>query len=67
MIAGDWKETDLGFELWEAIGRRAFPGSVSNHHLGTLVGLLMAAYEMSAFKESYQKAVVDNAKAFATA
>ncbi|MBI9085394.1 MAG: glycine cleavage system aminomethyltransferase GcvT [Desulfobacterales bacterium] len=67
VIAGNWAESDLEFELWEAIGRRAFPGSVSNHHLGTLVGLLMAAYEMNAFKESYQKAVIDNAKAFATA
>jgi aminomethyltransferase len=52
-------------ELWEAIVRRVFPGSVSNHHLGTLVGLLLAAYEMNAFKEEYQKAVLANAKAFA--
>jgi aminomethyltransferase len=54
-------------DLWEAIVRRAFPGSVSNHHLGTLVGLLMAAYEMNAFKSEYQKAVISNAKAFAHA
>jgi aminomethyltransferase len=52
-------------ELWEAIVRRVFPGSVSNHHLGTLVGLLLAAYEMNAFKSDYQKAVISNAKAFA--
>ncbi len=52
-------------ELWEAIVRRVFPGSVSNHHLGTLVGLLLATYEMNAFKEEYQKAVIANAKAFA--
>ena len=67
VIAGNWQEEDLGFDLWEAIGRRAFPGSVSNHHLGTLLGLLMAAYEMNAFKESYQTAVVENARAFASA
>jgi aminomethyltransferase len=54
-------------ELWEAIDRRVFPGSVSNHHLGTLVGLLLAAYEMNAFKSDYQKAVISNAKAFARA
>jgi len=54
-------------ELWEAILRRVFPGSVSNHHLGTLVGLLLAAYEMNAFKSDYQKAVISNAKAFARA
>ncbi len=52
-------------ELWEAIVRRVFPGSVSNHHLGTLLGLLMAVYEMNAFKAEYQKAVITNAKAFA--
>jgi aminomethyltransferase len=54
-------------ELWEAILRRVFPGNVSNHHLGTLLGLLMATYEMNAFKSDYQKAVVSNAKAFAEA
>ena len=52
-------------DLWEAIVRRVFPGSVSNHHLGTLLGLLMAAYEMNAFKSEYQKAIISNAKAFA--
>jgi aminomethyltransferase len=54
-------------DLWETILRRVFPGSVSNHHLGTLLGLLMAAYEMNAFKSEYQKAVISNAKAFAKA
>ena len=44
-----------------------FPGSVSNHHLGTLLGLLMAAYEMNHFKDAYQQAVIANAKAFARA
>jgi aminomethyltransferase len=54
-------------DLWEAIVRRVFPGSVSNHHLGTLVGLLLAAYEMNVFKSDYQKAVISNAKVFARA
>ncbi len=54
-------------ELWEAIVRRVFPGSVSNHHLGTLLGLLMASYEMNTFKSDYQKAVMANARAFARA
>lgn len=52
-------------DLWEAIVRRVFPGSVSNHHLGTLVGLLMAAYEMNVYKLEFQKAIISNAKAFA--
>jgi aminomethyltransferase len=54
-------------DLWETILRRVFPGSVSNHHLGTLLGLLMAAYEMNAFKSEYQRVVISNAKAFAKA
>ena len=58
---------EVRYELWEALQRRAFPGSVSNHHLGTLLGLLMAAYEMNHFRDEYQRAVVANAKAFASA
>ncbi|MGQ9508916.1 MAG: glycine cleavage system aminomethyltransferase GcvT [Thermodesulfobacteriota bacterium] len=54
-------------DLWEAIVRRVFPGSVSNHHLGTLLGLLMATYEMNTYRSEYQKAVISNAKAFARA
>jgi aminomethyltransferase len=67
VVATDYREPELGYELWEAIQRRAFPGSTSNHHLGTLLGLLMSAYEMNAFKNEYQKKVIDNAKAFALA
>ncbi len=65
VIASNMSEGTEYEELWEAIVRRVFPGSVSNHHLGTLVGLLLAAYEMNAYKLDYQKAVVTNAKAFA--
>ena len=67
IVAANWGEEDPGYELWETIQRRTFPGSVSNHHLGTLLGLLVAAYEMNAFKEEYQKAVIANAKSFARA
>jgi aminomethyltransferase len=67
IAAVNYTEDDLQYEFWEAIQRRAFPGSTSNHHLGTLLGLLMAAYEMNAFKEDYQKNVMANAKAFALA
>jgi aminomethyltransferase len=55
------------FEFWEAISRRAFPGTVSSHHLGTLLGLLVAAMELNAFKDAYQKQVVTNAKTLAKA
>ena len=40
---------------------------MSNHHLGTLLGLLMAAFEMNHFKDPWQSAVIGNAKAFAVA
>ena len=67
IIASNYEEQDERYEFWEAIRRRTFPGSVSNHHLGTMVGLLMAAYEMNYFKDEYQKKVMANAKAFARA
>ena len=67
IIGTDVRDEDPRFELWEAVKRRAFPGSVSNHHLGTLLGLLMAAYEMNHFKNIYPKKVLDNARAFANA
>ncbi len=60
-------EEDERYALWEAIVNRTFPGSVSNHHLGTLLGLLMAAFEMNRFKDEYQPRVISNAKAFARA
>ncbi len=67
IVAVDFTEEDVRYDFWEAVQRRSFPGSVSNHHLGTLLGLLLAAYEMNTFKDPYQKAVISNAKAFARA
>ena len=67
IIASDCREDTAEFELWEAVRRRAFPGSVSNHHLGTLLGLLMAAYEMNYFRDEYPQKVLNNAVAFAKA
>ena len=67
IVASNMSEGTEYEDLWETILRRVFPGSVSNHHLGTLLGLLMAAYEMNTFKLEYQKAVISNAKAFARA
>ena len=65
VIGVNYRPEDLKWWLWETIETRAFPGSVSNHHLGTLLGQLMAAYEMNAFKDAYQRAVIENAKSFA--
>jgi glycine cleavage system T protein (aminomethyltransferase) len=67
IVGSPYLEHEERYELWEAILRRSFPGSVSNHHLGTLLGLLAAAYEMNTFKDEYQKSVITNAKAFARA
>jgi aminomethyltransferase len=67
VIASRFEEHEERYELWEAIRRRTFPGAVSNHHLGTMLGLLMAAYEMNCFKDEYQRKVIANAKAFALA
>ena len=53
--------------FWANVERRAFPGHVSNHHLGTLQGMLGATYEMLAFKDEYPKKVIENARAFAGA
>jgi aminomethyltransferase len=65
VIAVNYKEDELKYDLWKTIQTRAFPGAVSNHHLGTVVGLLMAAYEMNAFGDAYQKNVIANTKSFA--
>ncbi len=67
IVASRFLEEEERYELWEALLRRSFPGSVSNHHLGTLLGVLVAAYEMNYFKDEYQRRVIANAKAFARA
>jgi aminomethyltransferase len=67
VVASNMSEGTDYYDLWETIQRRAFPGSVSNHHLGTLLGLLMATYEMNTYGRDYQKQVISNAKAFARA
>ncbi len=67
LIIGNFPKGSPLRKLWLDIRSRAFPGSTSNHHLGTLLALLMAAYEMNEFKEEYQEKVCSNAKAFASA
>ncbi len=65
VIAGAMPKGHPLRKLWVEIKSRAFPGSTSNHHLGTLLGLLIAAYEMNAFRAEYQAQVRRNAQAFA--
>ncbi|MBE9530287.1 MAG: glycine cleavage system protein T, partial [Proteobacteria bacterium] len=65
VVGSRFREDEVRYELWEVLLRRVFPGSVSSHHPGTLLGLLIAAYEMNHFKDEYQAGVIANAKAFA--
>lgn len=67
VIASNMDKESPMRRLWLEINSRAFPGSTSNHHLGTLLAFLAAAMEMNHFKEEYQKQVVNNARAFARA
>ena len=67
IIASSLTKEHPHYPIWTHIKRRAFPGNVSNHHLGTLLGLLMASYEMNEFKGAYQAQVRSNAKTFARA
>ena len=60
------KESPLR-KLWTEVNARTFPGSTSNHHLGTLLAMLVATLEMNQFKDEYQRQVVANARAFAKA
>ncbi|UCE42558.1 MAG: hypothetical protein JSV17_06270 [Candidatus Aminicenantes bacterium] len=67
LVAGNFPKGSRFRKLWLDIKSRAFPGSTSNHHLGTLLALLTATYEMNQFKQEYQTQVQKNAKAYARA
>lgn len=67
VLGVNYRPEQAKYGIWSAVASRAFPGSVSNHHLGTQLGLLMAAYEMNTFKDAYQAAVIHNAKHFSAA
>ena len=67
IIASKMAEGTPFRKLWTEIVARTFPGSTSNHHLGTQVAMLAATVEMNAFKTAYQAQVVSNARAFAKA
>jgi len=52
-------------ELAETIDKAVFPGVVSNHHLNTLAGYVVAALEMKEFGKDYANQVIKNAKKLA--
>lgn len=67
IISSSFSGTDDNYKIWEAIEEQVSSCLVSNHHLGTLLGLLMSTYEMNHFKDEYQEKVLMNAKALAKA
>jgi glycine hydroxymethyltransferase len=52
-------------ELAKIIDRAVFPGVVSNHHLHSLAGYVVAAMEMKEFGVKYASQVIKNAKRLA--
>jgi len=48
---------------WNKVDKGAFPGSSSNHHLDTPVGLAVATQEMISFGRRYADQIIRNAKA----
>jgi glycine/serine hydroxymethyltransferase len=65
VIAGNFPKGSPMRKLWLEVNARSFPGSTSNHHLGTLLAMLAATLEMNQFKDEYQRQVLANARAFA--
>ena len=59
--------SNMGQGEWQKVDKGAFPGSSSNHHLDTLVGLAVATQEMISFGKPYGVQVVKNAKALGRA
>lgn len=49
----------------EKVDRAVFPGVVSNHHLNTLAGYVIALLEMIEFGEAYANQIVKNARKLA--
>ncbi len=52
-------------ELADSIDRAVMPGVVSNHHIHSLAGYVVACLEMMEFGEAYAKQIVKNAKRLA--
>jgi glycine hydroxymethyltransferase len=59
--------SNMGNTEWQKVDKGAFPGSSSNHHLDTLVGLAVATQEMISFGREYAEQVILNAKALGRA
>ena len=59
--------SNMDDESWRKVDRGAFPGSSSNHHLGTLAQMALSTVEFMEFGEQYASQVIKNAKHLAVA
>ncbi len=57
--------SNMGNNEWQKVDKGAFPGSSSNHHLDTLVGLAVATQEVISFGKAYAEQTIKNAKVLA--
>jgi len=54
--------SNMDNESWRKVDRGAFPGSSSNHHLGTLAQMALSTLEFMEFGEDYSEQIIKNAK-----
>jgi glycine hydroxymethyltransferase len=54
--------SNMDNESWRKVDRGAFPGSSSNHHLGTLAQMALSTLEFMEFGEDYADQIIKNAK-----
>jgi len=54
--------SNMDDESWRKVDRGAFPGSSSNHHLGTLAQMALSTVEFMEFGDQYAAQVIKNAK-----
>lgn len=59
--------SNMDNDTWRMVDRGAFPGSSSNHHLGTLAQLALSTCEFMEFGERYADQVITNARTLAAA
>ncbi len=59
--------SNMSSNEWQRVDKGAFPGSSSNHHLDTLVGLAVATQEIISFGKAYAEQTIKNAKVLAKA
>lgn len=59
--------SNMDNESWRKVDRGAFPGSSSNHHLGTLAQMALSTLEFMEYGEDYADQIIKNAKHLAVA